>query len=286
MSARSEENMDFSQPKAVPEGGAPCLMIGYDVESDRPDTTLTFLERAARAHRELGVPCTLYMVGRILEDGRVRDALASLAQDPLFDIQQHTYSHLRLKTVAMDDGQKVQVFEGGTPERIDEDIRRANRAIRDALGVTCTGLTGPWGYYRGLMDRPDLLGILRANGIRFCRTFARNEFDFQPVPYSLQPFWYAPQGYPEILEFPVQGWQDCYLREKLGYEDTDGYVRAIVEQMDEVMAHGTGWSYCQHDWTSIAHDEDMRMVRGIVAAARERGIGILTNRDYLETVSA
>ena len=100
--------------------------------------------------------------------------------------------------------------------------------LRTTLGVECIGLTGPWCYYRGLRDRPDILQVLWEEGIRFTRTDGRNERDWHPVAIDLQPYWYDALGFPEMLEIPIHGWHDCVIRgEVLGWEDLDGYVASV-----------------------------------------------------------
>ena len=42
--------------------------------------------------------------------------------------------------------------------------------------------------------------ILQDNGIRWARTYGRDYRDCQPTPFTVQPFFYADQGFPDILE--------------------------------------------------------------------------------------
>ena len=69
-------------------------------------------------------------------------------------------------------------------------MRKTSALLAEHLGVQCIGLTGPWCYYRGLRDRPDILQVLWEEGIRFTRTDGRNERDWHPVSLDLQPYWY------------------------------------------------------------------------------------------------
>ena len=152
----------------------------------------------------------------------------AIAQDPLFDLQQHTYSHQLLKTVHIDDGKSIRVVRGVSPEETRQEVRKTTELLRTALGVECIGITGPWCYYRGLRDRPDILQVLWEEGIRFTRTDGRNEHDWHPVAIDLQPYWYDALGFPDILEIPIHGWHDCVIRgEVLGWHDLDGYVASV-----------------------------------------------------------
>lgn len=255
------------------------LLIGYDVENvgDR-EVTAAFLRTAKSLHNELSAPCSLFIVGKVIEANE-KD-LAVVADDPLFDFQSHTYSHVLLKTVCMDDGEKVQIVRGGSLEQLVEEIRLPVVLLREKFGKACLGLTGPWGYYRGLSDRPDLLSLLHLAGIRFTRTWARDEKDFQPVAFETQPFWYEPQGFPDILEFPVQGWQDVHWKMKHGWEDIEGYTNHVLECLDYVAAQDLTWCYGTHDWSSTRNDPEMTVLRALIEGARGKGMEILSYLDY------
>lgn len=252
------------------------LLIGYDVEATgRPEVTRGFLRAAAALHRDLRAPCTLFLVGRTAEENA--DALQELRDDPLFDLQQHTYSHQLLKTVCLQEPDGTfRLFRGIGLEEIREEVRRANDALRRIVGRPATGICGPYNYYRGLMDRPDILEVLWAEGIRFTRTYGRNAQDYQPTPFEVQPFRYEPQGFPEMLEIPIQGFQDCYLRERLGWENVDAYTRWILSDLELVARRGWTWSYCQHDWSNRC-DPEMSILRRLLERARELGVEVMSH---------
>jgi peptidoglycan/xylan/chitin deacetylase (PgdA/CDA1 family) len=256
------------------------FLIGYDVEyNGTEDVTVSFLERAAAVHNEVGVPATLFIVGRTLK--RWISQFRAIATDPLFDLQQHTYSHQLLKTVYIDDGKTVRVQRGVSLEQIREEVRKTTDLFRQSLGVECIGLTGPWCYYRGLRDRPDILQILWEEGIRFCRTDGRNEKDWHPVTMDLQPYWYDALGFPEMLEVPIHSWHDCVIRaEVLGWDDLDGYVASVKPYIDQAVAEDKVVSLCQHDWSSIREDPDLRATEAILRYAKESGLRCMSYDDY------
>lgn len=258
---------------------AGTMLLGYDVEwSGEGRVTAQFLEQARALHNRLGVPATLFIVGQTLE--RWVPEFQAVSADPLFDLQQHTYSHQLLKTVCIDDGTTVRVIPGVSLEETRLEVRRASAVLRERLGATCRGLTGPWCYYRGLRDRPDILRVLWEEGIRFTRTDGRNERDYFPAALDRQPYWYDPQGFPEILEIPIHGWVDNQLRARSGWENLDGYVAAVREYIDQAMARDWVFSLCQHDWSSIREDPEMRATAAILEYAQERGLRCLSYAAY------
>ena len=64
------------------------FFIGYDVEHPDPVVTRQFLQTARSLHEELGIPCTLFVVGRTLRQSP--EAFRELVGHPLFDLQQHS----------------------------------------------------------------------------------------------------------------------------------------------------------------------------------------------------
>jgi peptidoglycan/xylan/chitin deacetylase (PgdA/CDA1 family) len=255
------------------------FLIGYDVESANPDVTGPFLRRVEQIHEETGVPATFFLCGRTIEKNT--DALRTLAAHPLFDFQQHTYNHVLLKTVCIEDPQEgMRFFRGGTLDQIRDEVHRTTTLLRDALGVACTGLTGPYAYYRGLMDRPDILEILWDEGIRFTRTWGRNERDWQPVSLEVQPFCYDVQGFPELLEVPLHGWQDISLRKTVGWANYDAFLAGVYPYMERAAQEGLVFSYCTHDHSSTREDPQMRITGALLRRARELGMETPTYAEY------
>ena len=88
-----------TESAAVGEGLA--RFLGPDVPQYRaaldPDTTRRGVALLARLHEELEAPCTFFVCGRTLL--HALDAFEPLAASPLFDIQQHTYSHVVFRDV-------------------------------------------------------------------------------------------------------------------------------------------------------------------------------------------
>ena len=257
------------------------LLIGYDVETQdiNSEATKQFLKVAPQLHRELNAPCTFFICGRTLENNVEEFKKVKAEYGDLIDFQQHTYSHVLLKTVFQENEHGKTLFRGGTLEQIREQVKRPIELLKENLAVDCIGLTGPYGYYRGLLDRPDILEIIHEFGIRFIRSYARNEYDWQPLSFEIQPFWYEVQGFPDILECPVQGWQDCIMRGEIGWDNRDGYLNHIKQDLDYIAENDLVWGYAQHDWSSIRDDADMSITRGIIEHAHKIGVEL---KSYLQ----
>src|ERR1700736_6479718 len=90
------------------------FFIGYDVESSDPSVTRHFLKVARALHEDLEVPATFFIVGKTLRQSP--DEFREFLGHPLFDLQQHTETHLLLKTVYQENDAGVTVFLGGSPD--------------------------------------------------------------------------------------------------------------------------------------------------------------------------
>ena len=238
--------------------GTCCL--GVDIETASPASEVYSRLGLKMLERE-DIRATWYVTGRSME--MYPEAFRRADESDRVDIQAHTYAHLRLKTVWMRvpagreyAGRRDHLVElGGSNEQIDADLARCQQVFIDALGRSAVGLTGPWGYYRGLGDRPDLLEIVHRHGFRILRTFARNETDGEPIPLEWAPFFYEPQGYPDMLEIMVHGYQDDYtFRSLTGLERAEDYVAYLRGLADRVAAEDLCWGLCSHDHD--CHDEE------------------------------
>ncbi len=262
------------------------IICGYDVES-ASDSTIGFLQGAEILHNRLEVPWTIYLTGTTVE--KYGDEIRKIVDDPLLTVAQHTYSHMLLKSVYMTprDGKPVHgsypnfFVKGGAHIEIREEITRTQKLIRDLLGVECHGLTGPWGYYRGLVDRPDILQILKDNGIRWIRTNARDCRDCQPTPFAEQPFFYVDQGFPDILELGIQGYQDDFYWER--FDDRrhgDSYQDYLVAMLQEVSKKNWIWNICSHDHGTstkeVFHKTKGKWLRDFLVRAKDLGVRFLS----------
>jgi peptidoglycan/xylan/chitin deacetylase (PgdA/CDA1 family) len=249
------------------------FFIGYDVESGDPAVTHAFLSKMQALHEELDVPCTLFVVGQTLRQSP--DEFRALVGHPLIDVQQHTETHLRLKTVYQENADGVSVFLGGTPEEVRADVAACQRTFEEILGFRPIGLTGPYNYWRGLLDRPDLVRIVYEEGIRILRCFGRDAHDWQPTSF-FDPFPLTPLGFPDVWEYGIHGWQDCILRAQLGWANLDAYFDRFRADVDRVVTADGTFSYCQHDWSSLRADPELTLTRRILTYVRDAGMSVTT----------
>lgn len=276
---------------------AGTILFGIDVETAN-ENAAGFVEYAVPTFRELGIPVTWYVTGKTLE--RYPEAFQAVeAGDTPIEIQAHTYSHMLLKTVLVQvpEGQIIHnstdyfMQRGASNAEIDDDLGRCQAAFERVLGRRATALTGPWAYYRGLGDRPDLLEIVHRHGFHILRTFGRNERDGQPVPLEWAPFFYRVQGFPDTLEIFIHDYQDdFYWREFVKPGPDAKYVDHLKEVARRVAAEDRVWSLCSHDHgcaTREGFEQKGAWFREIVRYALGLGIRFMAvSPFYAERVAA
>jgi peptidoglycan/xylan/chitin deacetylase (PgdA/CDA1 family) len=244
-----------------------------------PKTCGEALELLTEVHADVGVPATLFLCGRTLLHALepVRAAQAS----GLFDVQQHTFSHVPFKDIVYSPGPGLEgTIKASPPEALLEELTFTSHLLRTHLGVECVGVRTPFGYYQGLRDRPDLLEPVRAAGLRYVTSWGRNEANGNPTPW-VQPFAYAEEGYADVLELPFQFWLDVVWFDEHGYDTGPALLDALKGAVDEIVERDLVYGACFHDWVAIASDERrVGWLRAFLRYAVERGVEVTTYTDY------
>src|SRR5262245_5089528 len=250
-----------------------------------PESCRRALDLLTRIHAEAAVPATLFVCGRTLL--HALEAVRAAQASGLFDVQQHTFSHVPFKDIVYSpEPGLVATIQASPPPALVEELAFTTRLIRDHLGGDCVGLRTPFGYHRGLRDRPDLLEIVRGAGLRYVTSWGRNEANANPTPW-VQPFAYADEGYPDILELPFQFWLDVVWLDQPGYDSGPELLEALKGAVDEVVEDDLVYGACFHDWVAVAsHERRVGWIRGFLDFAVARGVEVTTYTDYWRRVTS
>ena len=249
----------------------------YELALD-PGTCRDALELLTEVHADVGVPATLFVCGRTLLHALDAVQRANAAG---FDVQQHTFSHVPFKDIVYSPGPGlVGTIAASPPVALLEELTVTSRLIRDHLNGETVGLRTPFGYYQGLRGRPDLLGLLADAGIRYVTSWGRNEHNDCPTPW-VQPFTYADEGFPDLLEIPFQFWLDVVWFDRHGYDTGPQLLDALKGAVDHIVENDLVYGACFHDWVMLASDEEhVGWLRGFLEYATERGVEVTTYTDY------
>lgn len=174
----------------------------YDLESD---TCLQAAPKLAELHRRYNIPATFFMLGTTLEKWG-KELRAIFGEDPLFDLESHTYSHRMLKDNLMHG-------PGVSLEELKVEIERGIRLVEDTFERPCIGVRSGCGFYKGFRGERERLKVLWDCGVRFFSSDLRGPGDSIPAGLT-QAYWYDEEGFPELLEMPGHGWHDNVLKMK------------------------------------------------------------------------
>lgn len=204
------------------------LAFGYDTERPYGALALSeegrefrkgqigFVRRMNAMFDEKDVPRTYFLLGNYLESCLLdfdKGCLRTIynKENPLIEIQQHTYSHPIIRPIKgrLD----KHVF---TPKQFGMDVKMAAELINEILGVQTFGLRTPIGYHQDLSDKPQILEELRNHGIKYVSSHLRSERTLEgPLTKDRQPHDYNNIMFPELIEIPSHGWQDVvFTKEK------------------------------------------------------------------------
>jgi peptidoglycan/xylan/chitin deacetylase (PgdA/CDA1 family) len=259
-------------------------IASYDLENI--DRCVSAARAVAATHRRRGLPATFFVVGRCLQEhGR---ELRSILDEPLFEIQSHTFSHGLLRD------SKVH-GPGVKPDEARYEIEEGLRILKDTFGHPCTGLRTPCGFDGGLRGMAELLAFVRDQGLEYVSSDARGPGDTLPAPLK-PPYTYEEDGFPELWELPIHGWHDNVLKgffpgiAIVAYppEQSCHFPPRPPESPEEDAAHHILWvdraaeadlpfvSLAFHPWSLIRFDPKARELDLIFDALSERGVEVVT----------
>jgi len=266
------------QPQYPPEGWVHARLGGSAAIAR---IVPQFLAAATELHRELEVPATLFVSGRTLEENRA--AVQACGQNAPLEIASHSYSHRPFKTVQeIRDGKPDFHTEGISIQEARNEILAAREALA-AAGMTGCGMTAPFSYSQGLLDKPHVRRLLLDAGFRYIRSWGRDQNDLSPLSFKLQPFFYD-DG---LLEVPICHWFDVNWRFSHDGWDADrdynnaGFREMLEAGLQAAMGGGRVWSTGFHDWPAAATDPKLDNVRFLIDRGRELGVRFLSHEEYL-----
>ena len=274
------------------------ILISYDVEAasigegiagiasgrekyakalDR-NSTAKALDMISDIHSKYETPFTTFVTGKTLLQSAdaYRSAVARLGK--LIDVQQHTFSHVIFKDVSFEPtpGQ-MMTYPAGTYELLEQEVKSGNEAVKRALGMKCEGIRTPFCYWQGLRGEKKKLALLRENGLKFVSSFGRNRKGTHPTPW-VQPYTYAEEGFPEIVELPIQNWFDGMWYSTYGWDDIEGFKKLYRKNVDYVSRKGLVWGIVFHEWILVEQDEPKtRVVEDFIRYAKSKGEDLETN---------
>ena len=163
---------------------------------ERLTLCLDGIRAVAEVHLERRIPATFFLVAELAL--HAKSELKAILDKPLFDIQCHSYTHENLLEVA------------DNAAALKKEIVDSKKLIEDTFGRPVIGFTTPGSFTKGLCGQKRQIEALCNAGYRYVRSVGKGPFDTSPAPLT-QPFWYAEEGFPDLLELGLHGWHDNIL---------------------------------------------------------------------------
>jgi peptidoglycan/xylan/chitin deacetylase (PgdA/CDA1 family) len=263
------EDAGAEQPRAKED----LFLLRYDTERGNPEVMKGFLEKVLEVHRSHQIPATLFCTGSALKrrETQFRSFHEEVKEDALFDIQDHSYSHVGLG------------YERGEPIPVLKADYERSFAVHERLfgvrpiGIAMCGTGGKNGNGLSGFDATEKsraeLEMVASLGVRMINSFLTR------VQRSKSFIHYGSLGHPEIMGFPY-GYSDTVWMDRREHGAPLEYILGEIRK--RARKHQT-MPLMLHDWVTWtrAPDRELTHVKRIADAARKAGYRLVTHVDCL-----
>ena len=263
--AFAEENPDRTTGK--------LFLFRYDTEADSRENMRGFLKKVVEVHRRNEIPATFFCKGATLElmKNEFGDFYKQVKNDRLFDIQNHSYSHIGLG------------YERGKPVEVLKADYEKSFAVHERLfgvrpvGISICGTSGADGPHLSGFDATEKsraeLDMVASLGVRMIDSFLTG------IDGSRRFVNYGSLGHPDVMGFP-SGYSDTAWMWKPQFGDPVEYVLGELRKRAEKNEH---MPLMMHDWVAWMHapDQELTHVSKFADAARKLGYKLVTHIDCL-----
>ncbi|HEY5551449.1 MAG TPA: polysaccharide deacetylase family protein [Opitutaceae bacterium] len=248
----------------------PLMLIRYDTESRQPEEMKGFFEKMIPVHRVEGIPATFFCLGAAMEmrEQEFRSFFGEIEGDPLFDIQDHSYSHVG---VGYDAGRSVEEIRTDFIRSFDVHERlRGKRPTGVSLAGTGTRdgqrLAGFDATEKARAELVTLAGV----GVRMINTFHSRVAD-----HSKEFMSYRNMGFPDVMGFPSGHSDNRWLRGRQFGEPRE-YILSEIRERGVRAEHIPLMFHDDTVWIDV-NDKDLAIVRLVADAGRKAGFELVTH---------
>lgn len=251
----------------------PRMIIRFDTESRQKEEIRGFFEKVVSVQRANDIPASFFCLGAaiVMRESEFRAFSQEIQGDPLFDTQDHSYSHIGL---GYSEGKSIEVLR--------EDYEKSFSLHEDVFGrrpigvsLCGTSVDGPHeaGFDATEKSRGEL-DMLSELGVRMVNTFLTgHDGAHEFVDYSSL-------GHPEMMGFPSANSDNGWVRGRK-YGDP---AEHIVSQIKKNGAAGKHMAIMFHDdteWIDV-NDKELDLMKLIADVARDNGYELSTHLECYE----
>ena len=180
----------------------PFYMAAYDTESVN---CIKGVRSIVKQHLKYNVTATFFIVGELLEDKLWASEIKGLLDNPLFDVQSHTYTHYPVFPI------DNSVPSPAHKQKVLDEIKKTNDIIEKVFNKKVIGFRPPGGYADGLGRSLWLLNGLWYEGIQFISSQLTGPNNTVPAPLA-NPYWNETDVLRPLLELPGHDWHENILK--------------------------------------------------------------------------
>ncbi len=254
-----------------PSTDGKLMLMRYDTEWwGEPAEMAGFFEKLVEIHRTDHIPVSLFCKGATLEKMK-SEFMAfqeEIVNDPLFDLQDHSYSHIGLG------------YEKGKPlEVLEADYRRSFNIHEEIfserpIGISICGTRDdgrPVSGFDATEKSKAEFEMVVELGTKMINTFLSG------IDGSKEFVNYGSLGHPEVMGF-ISGLSDTAWMDRKEFGDPVDYV---LNEIRTRSAQNFHMPVMFHDWVAWqkAPDKELTHVRRIAEAGKEAGYKLVTHMD-------
>jgi peptidoglycan/xylan/chitin deacetylase (PgdA/CDA1 family) len=252
-------------------GASKLMLMRYDTEWwGDPSEMRGYFEKVVEVHRRDQIPVTLFCKGETLEamEDEFRSFYHEVMNDPLFDLQDHSFSHIGL---GYERGKPVDVLEADYIKsfNIHEKIFGKRPVGISRCGTSNDGpsLTG---FDVTEKSREEFELLVRL-GTRMIDSFLTG------IDGSKQFINYGILGHPGVMGF-ISGFSDTAWMDRREKGDPLEYILKEVRMRSERQEH---MPVMFHDWVAWhrSPDQELTHVRKIAETGRNEGYELATHME-------
>jgi peptidoglycan/xylan/chitin deacetylase (PgdA/CDA1 family) len=247
----------------------PLFLCRYDTEGGEPEEMAGFFEKAVEVHRADAIPATFFCRGGAIDsrEAQFRAFWEEVKEDPLFDVQDHSYTHIGIGYEA-----------GPSVEELRADYEKSFAAHervfgKRPLGISICGTSGRDGAHLPGFDATEKataeFEMLVALGVRMLNSFLTG------IDGSREFCDYGRLDHADVMGFP-SAFSDTEWMHRRACGDPVSYIKSVIDERAE---RGEHMPLMLHDWCAwnFAPDKELTHVRLFAHHARERGYDLATH---------
>jgi len=245
------------------------FLIRFDTESRQKEKMKGFFEKIVSTQREYDIPISFFCLGAAIElrESEFKEFYQEIKNDPLFDIQDHSYSHVGL---GYENGKSIEDLRADYEKSFSVHERVFGRR---PVGVSLCGTGGRdgrlvCGFDANEKSRAEL-DMLAKLGVKIVNTSLCNNDSTEEFVN------YGKIGHPEIMGFP-NGLSDSGWLRRSKYGEPMEFIKSQIEEKARLNKHMAIMFHDSAQW-SDTNDKEFINLRTIANFAKTNGYELITH---------